>query len=70
MESPLHPEAANADLITDIVAASPESAADVSELAHDLADESSSWRRAWAIGAPEPEPVDDRPESDPSAPTT
>lgn len=70
MENPLHTEAANADLISDIVAPSPESACDVSDLAHGLTDESASWRGAWAVGAPEPDPAADRQASDPSAPAT
>lgn len=70
MESPLHTEAANADLITDIVAPSPESASGLSDLARDLTGESAIWRRAWTVGPPGPDPVDDCQTPGPSATTT
>jgi len=70
MENPLHTEAANADLITDIVAPSPGSASGVSDLARNLTDESASWREAWTVGAPGSDAGDDRHESGPSPTTT
>ena len=69
MVSPLNTEAANADLITDIVAPSPERASAVSDLARDLTHESASWRQAWTVGAAGPDPVDDCQAPGPSATT-
>lgn len=61
MGAPLHHEAANADLITDIVAPSSDRCSDLSELARDLASGCVNWREAWSVGAsmtsPTPEPA-------------
>lgn len=50
MGAPLHHEAANADLITDIVAPVSERCSDLSELARDLASGYVGWSEAWSVG--------------------
>lgn len=54
MEAPLDQEAANADLITDIVTPTPDRSLGVAELARDLASGSPAWRAAWSLRTSEP----------------
>lgn len=58
METPLHQEAATADLISDIIAPALQRVSDVSDVARDLASGAANWREAWSVGPPEAEPPD------------
>lgn len=49
MDAPLDQEAANADLISDIVAPVLNRAVDVSELARGLTSGGAGWREAWSV---------------------
>jgi len=50
MEPPLDQEAANADLISDVIPPSLMEPPDVCGMARDLAAGSTAWREAWAVG--------------------
>lgn len=54
MDAPLEQEAANADLISDIVASALDRSVDVPELARGLTSGDPAWRRAWSVEEPEP----------------
>lgn len=53
MEAPLEQEAANADLISDIVVPTGREPSDVAGLARDLTSMTPAWREAWSVGAAE-----------------
>lgn len=55
MEAPLDQEAANADLISDIVAPFMNKAVNVSEVARGLTSGGSAWRDAWSVQQLDPE---------------
>jgi len=60
MEIPLDQEAANADLISDIVAPALHRAPDVSDMAHQLSTGGDlTWRDAWTLRGTNPVPPDD-----------
>jgi hypothetical protein len=49
MEAPLNQEAATADLLTDIVAPTPDRFSHLAELARDLTSGTPGWREAWQV---------------------
>ena len=56
MDDPLDQEAANADLISDIVGAALDRSSDFSDLARDLTSMDPAWREAWTVGPHTAEP--------------
>ena len=53
MDAPLNQEAANADLISDIVVPTGREPSGVAGLARDLTSETPAWREAWSVGTSE-----------------